>query len=119
MRYCGSEVMNVSANQSSRVFRPDGGRAGVAIRGRTGLGAAGRHHLRPGCGAATLAEQSVAVPFVSAVAGALAITQATRIASGKAHHSALTGDVGDLRTVRATIGQPPKRPSIDRVLAAA
>lgn len=71
------------------------------------------------CGAATLAEQSVAVPFVSAVAGALAITQAIRIASGKAHHSALTGDVGDLRTVRATIGQPPRRPSIDRVLAAA
>ncbi len=70
------------------------------------------------CGAAMLAEQSVAVPFVSAVGGALAITQAIRIASGRAHHSALTGDVGDLRTVRAATGQPPKRPSIDRALAA-
>ena len=65
------------------------------------------------CGAAMLAQQSVAVPFVSAVAGALAITQAIRIASGKAHHSALTADVGDLRTMRATAGQAPARPVID------
>jgi hypothetical protein len=69
------------------------------------------------CGAAMLAEHSVAVPFVSAVAGALAITQAIRIASGKAHHSALTGDVGDLRTVRATGGLPSARPSIDSTRA--
>ena len=39
-----------------------------------------------GCGAAMLAERSVAVPFVSALAGALAVTQAIRIASGEAHH---------------------------------
>lgn len=70
------------------------------------------------CGAAMLAEQSVAVPFVSAVAGALAITQAIRIASGKAHHSVLTADVGDLRTVRTTAGQTPARPVIDAARAA-
>jgi hypothetical protein len=71
------------------------------------------------CGAAMLAEHSVAVPFVSAFAGALAITQAIRISSGKAHHPALTGDIGDLRTIRATPGQPPARPSIAGALAAA
>jgi len=71
------------------------------------------------CGAAMLAEHSVAVPFVSAFAGAIAITQAIRIASGKAHHSALTGDVGDLRTIRATPAQPPDRPIIASDLAAA
>ena len=49
------------------------------------------------CGAATLAEHSVAVPFVSAFVGAVAITQAIRIASGHAHDSSLTGDIGDLR----------------------
>lgn len=71
------------------------------------------------CGAAMLAEQRVAVPFVSAVAGALTITQAIRVASGKAHHSTLTADVGDLRTVRATTGQAPTRPSVERALAVA
>jgi hypothetical protein len=71
------------------------------------------------CGAAMLAEHSVAVPFVSAFAGAIAITQAIRIASGKAHHSALTGDVGDLRTIRATPARPPDRPIIAGDLAAA
>lgn len=70
------------------------------------------------CGAAMLAEQSVAVPFVSAVAGALGITQAIRIASGKAHHTALTADVGDLGTVRAAVGQAPARPVIETVRAA-
>jgi hypothetical protein len=49
-----------------------------------------------GCGAAILAESSVAVPFVSAVAGALAVTQAIRIASGYAHHVGVTGDLRDL-----------------------
>jgi len=39
-----------------------------------------------GCGAAMLAESSVAVHSSVAVAGALAITQAIRIASGYAHH---------------------------------
>ena len=71
------------------------------------------------CGAAMLAEHSVAVPFVSAVAGALAITQAIRIASGKAHHSAVTGDVGDLRTIRATPAQPSGHPVIASALAVA
>jgi hypothetical protein len=70
------------------------------------------------CGAAMLAEQSVAVPFVSAVSGALVITQAIRIASGKAHHSALTADVGDLGTARTAAGQDPTRPVIEAVRAA-
>ncbi len=47
-----------------------------------------------GCGAATLAGTSVAVPFVSAFVGALSITQAIRIASGEAHHIGITGDTG-------------------------
>jgi hypothetical protein len=71
------------------------------------------------CGAAMLAEYNVAVPFVSAFAGALAVTQAIRIGSGKAHHSALTGDSGDLRSIRATPAKPPERPSIASALAAA
>jgi hypothetical protein len=62
-----------------------------------------------GCGAAMLAETSVAVPFVSAVAGALAVTQAIRIASGQAHHAVIAGDVGDLRSIRATQGRKPDR----------
>jgi len=62
-----------------------------------------------GCGAAMLAETSVAVPFVSAVAGALAVTQAICIASGQAHHAAIAGDVGDLRSIRATQGRKPDR----------
>jgi len=33
-----------------------------------------------------LAQRNVAVPFVSAVVGALAVTQAIRIASGEAHY---------------------------------
>jgi hypothetical protein len=69
------------------------------------------------CGAAMLAEHSVAVPFVSAFVGALAITQAIRIASGQAHYSALTGDLGDLRSVKAALGQPPKRSIIATTLA--
>ncbi len=71
------------------------------------------------CGAAMLAEQSVAVPFVSAVAGAFAITQAIRIASGKAGHQSLTCDLSDLRTMGGRLGQPSGRPSIPSVLAAA
>jgi hypothetical protein len=71
-----------------------------------------------GCGAAMLAETSVAVPFVSAVAGALAVTQAVRIASGQAHHLGITGDVGDLRTTRAVLGRIPKRITVPNTLAA-
>ncbi len=69
------------------------------------------------CGAAILAGSSVAVPFVSAFAGALAITQAVRVASGEAHHSTVTGDVSNC-IVRATVGQRPTRPAIPSVLAA-
>ncbi len=56
-----------------------------------------------------LAETSVAVPFVSAVVAALAVTQAIRIASGYAHHSAITGDIGDLRSIRASLGPKATR----------
>jgi len=69
------------------------------------------------CGAAMLAEQSVAVPFVSGFAGALAITQAIRIASGRNHYSTLTADVGDLRTLRVNSGRAPARPVIDSARA--
>jgi hypothetical protein len=62
-----------------------------------------------GCGAATLAEASVAVPFVSAVAGALAITQAIRISCGYAHHRSITLDVGDAGSLRSTLGPNPNR----------
>ena len=44
-----------------------------------------------GCGAAMLAERSVAVPFVSAFVGALALTQAIRISCGEGHHSPYNG----------------------------
>jgi hypothetical protein len=71
-----------------------------------------------GCGAAMLAESSVAVPFVSAVAGALAITQAIRIASGEAHHLGITGDLGDLTTTRASLGQIPRRITVPNTLSA-
>jgi hypothetical protein len=71
-----------------------------------------------GCGAAMLAERSVAVPFVSAVAGALAITQAIRIASGQARHLAVTGDLGDLANTRAALGQTPRRITVPNLLSA-
>lgn len=61
------------------------------------------------CGAATLAGQAVAVPFVSGVAGALVVAQATRLASGQNLHANLTTDMGDLRTVRAVAGPAPGR----------
>lgn len=71
-----------------------------------------------GCGAAMLAQRSVAVPFVSAFVGALSVTQAVRIASREAHYTGLTGDVSDLRTVRAARGQRPERITVTNVLAA-
>lgn len=71
-----------------------------------------------GCGAAMLAQRSVAVPFVSAFVGALSVTQAIRIASRETHYTGLTGDVGDLRTVRAARGQRPERVTVASVLAA-
>jgi hypothetical protein len=72
-----------------------------------------------GCGAAMLAESSVAVPFVSAVAGALAITQAIRIASGYAHHVGITGDLRELTSVRATLGGRSERVTVPSTLATA
>ena len=69
------------------------------------------------CGAAMLAERSVAVPFVSAFVGALAITQAIRIASSEAHHLTITGDAGDLRSIRAALGQATQRLTIGSVPA--
>lgn len=71
------------------------------------------------CGAAMLAERSVAVPFVSAFVGAAAIAQAMRIASGQAFHSVLTADLGDVESVRSTLGPAPTRAGIASVLAAA
>ncbi len=55
-----------------------------------------------GCGAALLAEAAVAVPFVSAIAGAFALAQAVRVSSGYAPYRAIIGDVGQLGTFRAT-----------------
>jgi len=62
-----------------------------------------------GCAAAMLAERSVAVPFVSAFVGSVVMTQAIRIGSGEAPCVVLTGNLGDLRTVRATMGKPAAR----------
>jgi hypothetical protein len=70
-----------------------------------------------GCGAAMLADMAVAVPFVSAFVGALSITQAVRIASGEAHHAAMTGDTDDLKSVRAVLGQRPERVTVGNVAA--
>jgi len=70
-----------------------------------------------GCGAAMLAGSSVAVPFVSAVTAAFAVTQAIRIASAQAHHVGITGDVSDLRSVRAALGRTPDRISVPNMLA--
>lgn len=62
-----------------------------------------------GCGAATLAGKSVAVPFVSTFAGTLAVAQAIRIASGEPAYDGITGVVGDVRTVRGVQGSRPER----------
>jgi hypothetical protein len=64
-----------------------------------------------------LADMAVAVPFVSAFVGALSITQAIRIASGEAYHLAMTGDTGDLTSVRAVLGQRPERVIVGNVPA--
>jgi hypothetical protein len=68
-----------------------------------------------GCGTAELAGQSVAVPFVGAFVGALAVTQAIRIASGFPHYMTLTGEVGDLRSLRSALGQKPQRPTVGSI----
>ncbi len=72
-----------------------------------------------GCGAATLAGSSVAVPFVSAFVGALAIAQAIRISSGEAHHVCIAGETGNLRNVRAVLGVASERVAVDYVRAVA
>lgn len=69
------------------------------------------------CGAAMLAERSVAVPFVSAFTGALAIAQTVRIASGHGYHAVLTGDLGDIGSVRTTQWQRPQRVNIATILS--
>lgn len=71
-----------------------------------------------GCGAAMLAQRSVAVPFVSAFVGALAVAQAIRIVSGERPHVGITGDLGDLRVARATLGRWPERLTVGSVGAA-
>jgi hypothetical protein len=63
------------------------------------------------CGMAQLAGIPVAVPFVSAFAGALALTQVIRLASGVAPYRGLTGDIGDLRSLRGTLGVAVDRPT--------
>ncbi len=71
------------------------------------------HSANGKCGAAMLAERSVAVPFVSAFVGALVIAQAIRIASGFGAHRALTGSINDLRGIRGTLAPKPKRIGIE------
>lgn len=72
-----------------------------------------------GCGTAMLVETGVAVPFVSAVAGALVVTQAIRIASGQEHHATIAADLRNLANIRAAIGCKSDRVIIPSVLAAA
>jgi hypothetical protein len=71
-----------------------------------------------GCGAAMLAGISVAVPFVSSVVGALAAAQAIRLASHRSHYVSIAGEVGDLKTVRATLGTVSNRIAVPNMLAA-
>ena len=70
-----------------------------------------------GCGATTLAGNSVAVPFVSAFLSALSITQAIRIVSGEAHHLGITGDTSNLRNVRSALGIAAERATVASVRA--
>lgn len=71
-----------------------------------------------GCGAATLAETSVAVPFVSAIVGAMTVTQAIRIASHQYPYRTITGDTGDLNTIRATPANKSERLIVNNIKAA-
>ena len=54
------------------------------------------------CGMAELAGASVAAPYVSAVVGALAVTQTIRIAGGEEHCRSIVGTVGNLGSVRTS-----------------
>jgi hypothetical protein len=69
------------------------------------------------CGAAQLAGIPAAAPFVSMFAGALALTQVIRVASGEAPCRCLTGALGDLDGMRGTASPPLKRPTISTVQA--
>ena len=57
-----------------------------------------------GCGMAELAGKSVAVPFVSVFVTCLAVAQAIRIASNQAPYIAISGELRDLRSIRAVLG---------------
>lgn len=70
------------------------------------------------CGAAMLAEKSVAAPFVSAAAGALAVGQTIRLANGLAPYQGLTVDLSDTRSLSGVLGKAPERPIIARSDAA-
>jgi hypothetical protein len=67
------------------------------------------------CGAAQLAGISVAVPFVSAFAGALAVAQVIRVASGEVSCLGLTGTLGELGGMRGTASKQPGRPTLATV----
>lgn len=71
-----------------------------------------------GCGTAELAGQSVAVPFVSAVAGAISITQAIRIASHQPPYASICGTLNDLRSLAACQGSASERMTVGGVKAA-
>ncbi len=77
----------------------------------------GRKSAEASCGMVELAGISVAAPFVSAVAGALAITQVIRIASNLAPYSSIYGPLDDLRGVRAVRGIASPRATIGSVAA--
>jgi hypothetical protein len=55
------------------------------------------------CGTATLAGMSVAVPFVSALVGTLAVVQAMRIANRQPFHPSIVGNSTSLRGLQARL----------------
>lgn len=65
------------------------------------------------CGAATLAGKSVAVPFVSGLAGALAIAQVIRIVSGELPNITIRGDAQDMNSLRAVLSESSERKFYD------
>ncbi len=69
------------------------------------------------CGVIQLAGIPVAIPFVSAVIGAITVAQLIRLASGQPTCRTLAGTIGDLRSLRHQLGDAPRR--IDIPTAAA
>jgi hypothetical protein len=61
------------------------------------------------CGTAELLGISVAVPFVGVFAGALAVSQAVRIASNLAPHATICGSLADVNEIKAVLGPTPGR----------